>query len=155
MHQLGKGLLIVAMTCLLAACQSRMPNEQIVTFVATNQIEGVLQYLEERGDPNATNNNGDPLLFIATGAKGGMEVAELLIKAGADIDGQSGNGRTILVNAAGWCDFKMVRMILDAGADANKAGNNGETPLQAVCKSPVDRRGVVIEMLKSAGAVED
>jgi len=138
----------------LVACQSqpRQANNPIVAAVAKNETKIVTQYLAEGGDPNAKNRTGDPLLFVATVARGGgHDVARLLIKAGADVNGQSSRGRTVLASAASWCDIDMVRLLIEAGAQVNSAGNDDALPLDTVCKSPADKRNAVIALLRAAG----
>jgi len=152
MHKaLAVSLTVIA--CLtLVACQPRGASEPIVAALAKNEVRLVAQYLAEGGDPNAKNKAGDPLLFVATVARGGGHgVADLLIKAGADVNGQSARGRTMLASAAGWCDIEMVKLLLEAGANASLAGDDGDAPLASVCKQPEERRDAVVALLKAAG----
>ncbi len=147
--------LVLMLTAIMAlgACQSRRGNDPIISAVALNDTAKVTAYLAEGGNPQAKSKEGDPLLYIASGPRGGVAVARLLIEAGSNIEGQSADGRKILQNAASWCDIEMVALLVEAGANVNAAGADGTRPLDAVCKSPQDRREKVIEMLLAAGGL--
>lgn len=152
MAGLVKLVMCVMVLLLVTGCQSRRGNAPIVRSVVLNDVDKVSQYLAEGGDADFTSHNGNPLLYIAAGSKGGVEVAALLIKAGADVNGQSKSGRTILQNASSWCDLAMVSLLLKSGADVNLVGKNGKSALDALCKSPADSREPVLQVLLSAGA---
>jgi len=136
----------------LGACQPRRGNDPIISAVALNDGPKVAAYLEQGGNPELKSQEGDPLLYIASGPRGGLDVARLLIDAGANLEGRSADGRLILQNAASWCDIDMVMLLVEAGANVNAKAEDGTRPLDAVCKSPQDRREAVIEILRAAGA---
>jgi len=143
----------LVLSLLLAACQPRaVAEDPVVGAVVRNDAAAVRDYLAGGGDPDLANREGDSLLYIAAGARGGIEVARLLIAAGASLEAGSADGRTALANAAGWCDVEMVRMLLAAGADAAKVPRNGKTLEESVCSAPVDRRGVVLALLRDGKA---
>lgn len=145
---------LAAVSCLvlLAACQQRAaPEASIFTVVRDNNVGRLGQYLAEGGDPNLVNSQGDSLLYIASGPRGGIEVLERLIRAGAKIDAASGEGRTALHNAAGWCDIDIVTALLEAGASADLEDDEGRTPTDKVCLEPTDRREAVLALLTEAG----
>ena len=59
------------------------------------------------------------------------EIVELLLEAGADIEGAVGpDGRTPLMSAAYWGDAEMVRLLLNKGANA-QAKTGGEWCLES------------------------
>jgi hypothetical protein len=145
-----------AMTALLvagmAACQPRGEQEtEIFGQVRQNQAEALAAYLAAGGDPDAQNRGGDPLAYVASGPLGGEEVLSLLLDAGANPNAKSGDGRTLLENAASWCDEGMVALLLARGADPNLPGKNGVKPADAVCNSPVARRAPVLALILAAG----
>lgn len=138
---------LMGLGLVLSACQSRVPNPDVVRDVALNDHQAVARYLSEGGDPNIQSGDGKPLLFIAAGPRGGLEVTKLLVAAGADLNGVSAQGRTVLQNAASWCVADIVAVLLDAGADRNLIGAENKTALDVVCKSPQDMREAVIGLL--------
>lgn len=132
---------------MLSGCQNRSGNPEIVTAVALNDVAKVEAYLAGGGDPDLKSADGKPLLYLAAGPRGGLEVLQSLIAGGAALNVASAEGRTVLQNAAGWCAVEIVDALLYAGAEREKAGANGLIPLDVVCKSPQDRRELVIWLL--------
>lgn len=142
----------ILLASVLTGCQPRQSNDPIVTSVAENEVAAVQRYLEEGGDPNMKTRDGKPLLFIASGPKGGEDVAKLLLDAGADPNAATEDGRTPLHNAAAWCDVEMVQLLIAGGVNLTLANGDGETALDVVCKSPADRRSEVNGILIEAAA---
>lgn len=149
----GKLVGVVVIVGLVSACQPRESNEPIVVAVGHNDTDLVTQYLTEGGDPDLKNRNGNPLMYIASGPRGGKEVLGLLLNAGANPNALSGEGRSALQNAASWCNMEIVKLLIESGANVNLVGKDGEKPIDSVCKSPEGRRAAMIELFKAAGAV--
>lgn len=139
----------------LTACMPRQSNDPVVTAVAENDVVAVQQYLEDGGDPNMKTRDAKPLLFIASGPKGGEAVARLLLDAGADPNATTEDGRSPLHNAAAWCDVEMVQLLVAGGVDLTLTNADGETALDVVCKTPADRRSEVNGILIEAAARRD
>ena len=59
-----------------------------------------------------------------------MEVALLLIEAGAKVEARSNDGWTPLHSAARWNNDEMASLLLSRGADVNSKTNGNLTPLQ-------------------------
>jgi ankyrin repeat protein len=59
---------------------------------------------------------------------GKVEIARMLIDAGADVDVQNEVGSTPLHWAAGRGDIEIARMLLDAGARKDIPDENGHLP---------------------------
>jgi ankyrin repeat protein len=74
--------------------------------------------------------------------------AQLLIAAGADLNGTDTNGATALVLAASECPFGVVRALLDAGASPHIRTKNGTTALRNAIS---DERADVVAALLDAG----
>lgn len=135
----------------LWGCQPRDGKEaEIAAAVRDNDVAAVRQYLESGGDPDAVSRDGAPLIYLATGPRGGVEVLAVLIASGADLEQTAENARTPLMNAAGWCDAQMVEMLLEAGANAAYTTPGGDTIRGAVCAGPLDRRAAVLNLLDGA-----
>lgn len=142
------GTVLVALLC---GCQPRAVEQHpIFAAVRQDDTQTLSRYLAEGGDPDARDRNGHTLVYIAAGALGGADAIGMLVRAGADPDLGTGDGRTPLQHAASWCDAGRVQALLAAGADPNR-GRDG-TALDAVCSSPADRRAEVIAILEAAMA---
>ncbi len=59
--------------------------------VDRNDASSVKQYLESGGDPNAADDAGQSLLYIAIGPHGGMDVLQLLLEHNSDPNKGMGN----------------------------------------------------------------
>ena len=81
--------------------------------------------------------------------EGHIEVVELLLAAGADVNQAGDYGDTPLHCASGKGHTEIVKLLLAAGADVNQANNSGWTPLQDSCQSG---HSEVVSMLLAAGA---
>jgi ankyrin repeat protein len=57
-----------------------------------------------------------------------VDIAKLLIAAGADVKFADKYGTTVLMNAAFSCLPNLVSLLIDSGADVNAAAS-GQTPL--------------------------
>ena len=62
-------------------------------------------------------------------SSGHVNVVEVLIDAGADIEAKNVNGRTLLHYACDAGKLEIVQMLVEAGADVRVADNNGHTCL--------------------------
>ena len=89
--------------------------------------------LAHQADVNATNNNaansdqGTPL--HAAALMGNKAIAELLLKAGADVNARNKNGETPLYVAVGHRQRELAELLLANKADPNERNNAGQTPL--------------------------
>lgn len=138
---------------LVAACQPGDSSSEhpVFTEVRKNDERGLMRYLAEGGDANIVNADGDTLLYVASGAKGGLEVVEVLLLGGADTAKLSRENRTPLHTAAAWCNDRIVDALLNAGASFDALNGEGETPPQVVCAQPFDRRDQVLALFVRAG----
>ena len=71
---------------------------------------------------------------------------------------QDADSWTPLMTAAGWGELRSVRMLLDAGANANWRDDSNQSPLAVTVESPdIDPRiqGDLVQMLIDAGASLD
>jgi ankyrin repeat protein len=111
--------------------------DPIHSAARTRDIKTVQQELDEGVEVDVLNGratNGDggntALWFAAQGPDaGGLEVARLLIHAGANINRQCEHGRTALHMAAAWGHLDVVQLLLENGADASISDDKGMTPL--------------------------
>ena len=112
-------------------------------------------------DVNAANEDGRTALHYACENRQ-WEAAALLIAAGANVNATTEDqkskflsGITPLLEACGHCDSggtECVRLLLEAGADPNRTGGNGETPLMTSCACGDQE---CVDLLLAAGASLD
>jgi ankyrin repeat protein len=85
---------------------------------------GVSPNTRQRETP-ITHSAGDTALIVAT-YMNHMQIAELLIRAGADVNEGGHIGRTPLLKTD---DLRLTELLIMAGADVNKSDETGRTPL--------------------------
>jgi cytohesin len=97
-----------------------------------NHPEAVRLMLKAGGNPNLPNikkNNITPLMACSTPA-----MADILIKAGADINAVDNNGKSVLDYAAEQEDQILFRFLESRGADVDRLNSDGETPLMTAIR---------------------
>src|SRR3954452_5885324 len=106
-------------------------------------LRTVQQELDAGVDVDVLNGhaaNGDggntALWFAAQGpAPGGLEVARLLINAGAKVNRQCEHGRTALQMAAAWGHLDVVQLLIQHGADPTIRDDEGMAPAMIAARS--------------------
>lgn len=95
----------------------------------------VRSLLLQKADVNAPRGDGTTALHWAA-YRDDQEMAELLIKAGADVKAKTRlGGMTPLFMAAKNGSAAMIEVLLKAGADANATSSTGTTPLMSAAAS--------------------
>lgn len=120
----------------------------LIYAVSNNRLETVKTLLKYNADPNkATLGNETPLLIAVKSQNSqilkalrdagvdvehqNLEICEILIRYGADINYQDNRGVTALNYASIYGYFYLVDILLYYGADIDKKANDGTTPLMA------------------------
>ena len=120
----------------------------LVDAVKGADTAAVRALLEQQVDVNVAEVDGTTALHWAA-YQGDLEVAQLLLQAGAIADAPNRYAVTPLALACGRGNAPIVEALLDAGADANTTLPEGETVLMAAARSGnVD----VLRLLLARGA---
>ena len=114
-------------------------------------MAAVRALLAQKVDVNAPDGKGTPALHWAVRVDD-VDMAKLLIGAGADAKLANRYGLTPLAIAAGSGNAAMVRLLLDAGADVNAVDPAGETMLMIAARVGVFE---AVKVLIERGAVPD
>jgi hypothetical protein len=101
-----------------------------------------------KGDPNARDGSGRPLLLLAA-RSGRASVVAALLHAGARADRGDAGGWTALHEAAARGDDASLRLLLDAGASVDLRARAGGTPLDVAESSGL---AGIARLLREAGA---
>jgi ankyrin repeat protein len=88
-------------------------------------------------------------LLSAAARTGSVDIVELFVKAGFDVDGDTNGHGTVLQNAVRHGHVETVRFLLTSGADANKADGRIKPPLHLACKK---QNVEIVKLLLKAGA---
>ena len=123
------------------------PGEDTYQAIRANDLTRLRTLVRTQADANAKDEAGDTLLMRAA-AIGSLDAMNLLIEAGADVNGRNTFDSTPLIWAA--TDLAKVRRLIDKGADVNAATKTGRTPLFVAAMS--DRSAPIVELLLSKGA---
>jgi len=112
----------------------------------------VKQILKNNPDIDVNKEDDGVTPLYAASKNGHLDVARLLVEAGADIDKAKDNGYTSLHIASLWGHLEVVKYLVEQGADKDKATNVGRTPLYIA--SAIGRVDVVRVLLEQ-GADKD
>jgi ankyrin repeat protein len=140
------GAVAVFVSC--AAVAAAEADPRLVKAVRNKDIAAVREVLKQRVDVNAPAGNGATALHWAAHVND-LDIANLLIRAGARANVAEDTGFTPLHVACTNRAAGMVERLLSAGADPNAASLNGETVLMTCARSG-EPRSVKALLVKGA-----
>ncbi len=125
-------------------------DDALARAVSHNQTEIAALLIKAGADVNKLDENKQSYLFNALGNLNiEIEMVDLLLNSGADMDYASSDGMTPVMEAIDQGDVKMMQLFINKGFNVNKRFPNGETPLQyATGKEQPE----IVALLKQAGA---
>lgn len=94
--------------------------------------EPVAMLLTAGANPNTIDQFGDPVYYMATGITIPVDVLELLLDRGADLDLRDRDGRSVAFDAATTSNWPAVLLLLKRGVKYDGRSINGETFEQMV-----------------------
>ena len=133
--------------------EKQVKLRQLIITVACGDIKQVKKFIKNSEEYiNLRDKLGNTPLMTAVEA-GNVQIAEMLIKSGANTNLPNKKGNTALMEAISHPQYAnryaMIKMLLRNGADANYIGKYGRTPLY-LCKLYQPR---YINLLRRYGAV--
>ncbi|MCX8199958.1 MAG: ankyrin repeat domain-containing protein [Candidatus Micrarchaeota archaeon] len=120
----------------------------IVHAVRRGDSGAVKMLLENGANPNSVDEEGTPLIVIASMCNR-INVVSHLLRANACIDVRTSIGDTALMWSAWLGEAKLAKMLIAAGADVNARNFSGSTALMLACASGSLR---IAKMLVNKGA---
>ena len=137
--------------------EKKKKEEQLYIAVEEGKTEEVRELISShRVDVNCQPENKnfylDATPLIIAACKGQIEMVQILLDSGADINRASRLGSTPLWHSAGRGHEDVVKTLIDRGADLNKADKYGWTPLH---NAVMCQRNKIIKLLIDRGADPD
>jgi ankyrin repeat protein len=146
---------IVAISLTCYDPRAELLEAQLRGAACDGDIKKVTNLLERGANVNATGVQGTSALISVEACKDDydptrVQLIELLIAKGADVNHQDDDGATALIYAARNGDTEAVSVLLRNGALVNLADNDGKTALMKAAASSCTEE--TVRALLSAGA---
>jgi len=109
--------------------ETPIPDVSLHTAVLTDNLEVIRQHIKAGSDLNVLESTRESTPLISAAALGRLEVAEILIDGGADINYKNADGSTALHTAIAFGWTEIAEILIDAGTDLNIKNNDGSTAL--------------------------
>jgi ankyrin repeat protein len=119
--------LVILSLCVATSALAGL-DEDLLKAVQARDKTKVAQLLAAGANPNAKGFQGRTALHLAVILKPDKSITELLLQAGAQVDGQGGFG-TPLIEAASWGNTEVVELLWSKGANVNATNSLGSTAL--------------------------
>lgn len=144
---------------------SKLEND-FFNAIYSHNLQKIEKCLDENVNIDVKNNlELTPLMIVSK--KGSIELTELLIQYGADVNATTATGYSVLMNAsersdADICEYGIssfhlhcIQLLIDNGADVNAKDENGKTPLIYACLNRnlyCDENFGIVKLLVQNGA---
>lgn len=142
--------ILIAIALVLSLPIIAYADENFIQAARDGNRAFVQSYIQSGGDVDAKNPHGGTAIMFAARA-GHVEIAQLLIDAGADLN-VHGNyaGTTALIWAAQYGPAEIVRLFIQGKAEINAKNHDGNTALDFA-----KERGhaEIVDILQSAGGI--
>ena len=142
-------LTVAALVITLLSGNVPADDGELLDATSRGDVAAVRSLLAEGADPNVAQGDGLTALHVAA-QEGNLEIARLLLDAGANVEAKTRiGGYTPLHLAGGGAHAAVVRALLGAGANTGAVTTTtGVTPLHLAAKA-MDGEGAVRAMLES------
>jgi ankyrin repeat protein len=149
----GVSLSVAALAVVLLAGAVPPADSPLLDATKQGDVVAVRSLLAEGADPNVAQGDGLTALHVAA-QEGNLEIAEVLLDAGARIEAQTRiGGYTPLHLASGGAHASVVGALLEAGANTGAvATTTGVTPLHLAARA-FNGEGVVKALLERGALV--
>ena len=101
----------------------------LIGAIRKQDIKAVKQALAEKADPNGQDSEFGVIALNWAALIGNVEIAEILLAAGADVNGKSRDGGAPLSGAAFMGRADVCELLLSKGGDPKQKNAKGEDPL--------------------------
>ncbi len=130
----------------------RSPDAGLLNALRSGRLERAIYYLEQGADPNASDHEGSNFEAALRNCRdNARSLAQLLLDAGADINGQNRRGQTALMISMRYC-AEAVPFLLSRGADPTVGDRKGDTPLHQLGGIAPEDLEQIIDLLLANGA---
>jgi uncharacterized protein len=126
-------LLVIALCGWFAGSAVAQADSRLADAAMKRDRNAVRALLDQKADVNAVGADGSSALLWLVRVDD-LEMARLLIRAGADPTRPNSYGVTPLYLACSNGNPEMIRLLLDAGADPNGPDPTGENPLMTAAQ---------------------
>ena len=131
----------------------RINSREFSILINSGAVAQVREAIEHGAEVNIRSDEESwtPLMVAVRNDEANLEIVELLIKAGAEINARDGSGDTALKKAlyAMHPNPQIIEMLIDAGADVNIVDEDGMTILIEAARRSTPE---IVRLLLEAGA---